>query len=119
MELLVGRDDIMAKAQAPSDANRGEGRAPASYELSAALRIEVARQSLEAGTPDGGFASRRDQAARERDELAAQRDRDGEARERAALEPLDADAEALRSGITLVCEGAAADRGRAREDREQ
>src|SRR5215208_2074588 len=118
----------MAKAQAPSSADRGQVRAPASYELSAALRIQAARQRLEAGTPHGEFASRRDQAARERDELAAQRDRDGEAREREAIElpgddadfdARDPQVEALRSGITLVCERAAADRAQAREDREQ
>ena len=107
----------MAKAQAPSSADRKQARAPASYELSAALRIEAARQRIEAGTPHGEFASRRDQAARERDELAAQRDRDAEARDREVFELFGGD-EALRSGITRVCEGAAADRARAREDRE-
>jgi len=118
----------MAKAQAPSNADRGQARAPASYEISAALRIEAARHRLEAGTPRGEFASRRDEAARERDELAAQRDRDAEARDRELIELLseytDLDArdpyvEALRSWITAIRERAAADRQRAREDRER
>ena len=118
----------MAKAQAPSSADRGRARAPASYELSAALRIQAARQRLEAGTPHGEFAGRRDQAARERDKRATQRDRDAEARDREVIQLVGGDAdfdtrdphvEALRSGITLVCEGAAADRARAREDRER
>jgi diguanylate cyclase (GGDEF)-like protein len=118
----------MAKAQAPSSADRGHPGAPASYQLSAALRIEVARQRLEAGSPHGEFAARRDQAAREQDELAAQRDRDAETRDRDLIELLseytDLDArdpyvEALRSWITAIRERAAADRARAREDRER
>ena len=118
----------MAKAQAPTPEDRGQAHAPAPYKLSAALRIEAARQRLEAGTPHGEFASRRDQAARERDELAAQRDRDAEARDREPIGLLPGDAdpdardphmEALRSWITAVREGAAADRARAREDRER
>jgi diguanylate cyclase (GGDEF)-like protein len=118
----------MAKAKAPSSADRGGARAPATYELSVALRIQAARQRLEAGSPHDEFASRRDQGARERDELAAQRDRDAEARDRDVIELLGGDAdfdardphvEALRSGIALVCGGAAADRMRAREDRER
>jgi diguanylate cyclase (GGDEF)-like protein len=116
----------MAKAQAPSRADRGLARAPA-YQLSAALRIEAARQRFEAGTLRGEFASRRDQAARERDELAVQRDRDAEARDAEVIELLGGDAdfdardpyvEALRSRITILCEGAAADRARAGDDRE-
>ena len=71
----------MAKAQAPSSADRGQARTSASYELSAALRIEAARHQLETGTPHGDFASRRDQAARERDKRAAQRDRDADERD--------------------------------------
>jgi diguanylate cyclase (GGDEF)-like protein len=108
-------------AQAPSSADRGQARAPASYELSAALRIEAARHRLEAGTPRGDFASRRDQAARERDERAAQRDRDAEERDRepAALLRGDADLEVLRSWINAIREGAVADRLCAREDRER
>lgn len=118
----------MAKAQAPPTPDRGQAHPPASYKLSAALRIEAARHRLEAGTPHGEFASRRDQAARERDELAAQRDRDAEARDREPIALLRADAdsdtrdpraEALRSWITAIREGAAADRARAREDRER
>jgi diguanylate cyclase (GGDEF)-like protein len=108
-------------AQAPSSADRGQARAPASYELSAALRIEAARHRLEAGTPRGDFASRRDQAARERDERAAQRDRDAEERDRepAALLRGDADLDALRLWINAIREGAVADRLCAREDRER
>jgi diguanylate cyclase (GGDEF)-like protein len=108
-------------AQAPSSADRGQARAPASYELSAALRIEAARHRLEAGTPRGDFASRRDQAARERDERAAQRDRDAEERDRepAALLRGDADLDVLRSWINAIREGAVADRLCAREDRER
>src|SRR5688500_6988381 len=113
----------MAKAQAPSSTDGERGCAPASYELSAALRIEAARQRIEAGTPHGEFARRRDQAARERDELAAQRDREAEARDSEPIELLSLDArdprvEALRSWITAIRKGAAADRMRAREDRE-
>jgi diguanylate cyclase (GGDEF)-like protein len=117
----------MAKAQAPSNADREQARAPAPYELSAALRIEAARQRIETGTPYDEFASRRDQAARERDALAAQRDRDAEARDREPIELLSVDAhldardprvEALRCWITAIREGAATDRIRAREDRE-
>jgi diguanylate cyclase (GGDEF)-like protein len=108
----------MAKAQAPSNADRGQAHAPASYELSAALRIEAARHRLEAGTPRGEFARRRDQAARERDERAAQRDRDAEARD-ADLDARDPRVEALHSWIATIREGAAADRARAREDRER
>ena len=96
----------MAKAEAPSTADRGKAPPPASYELSAALRIEAARQHLESGTPHAEFARRRDAAARERDERAAQRDRDAEAR----------DTESIRIGA--IREGAAADRALAREDRE-
>ena len=105
----------MAKAQAPSSADREQARAPAPYELSAALRIEAARQRIEAGTPHGERASRRDEAARERDELAAQRDRDAEARDKEPIELLSG--EALRSWIASIRTGAAADRMRAREDR--
>jgi diguanylate cyclase (GGDEF)-like protein len=117
----------MAKAQAPSNADRGHVRAPASYQLSAALRIEAARQRLEAGPPYEELANRRDRAARQRDELAAQRDRDAEARDKELVGLLggnvDRDVrgpyvETLRRRITVVCEGAAADRARAREDRE-
>jgi diguanylate cyclase (GGDEF)-like protein len=111
----------MAKAQAPSSADRGQARTPASYELSAALRIEAARHRLEAGTPRGDFASRRDRAARERDERAARRDRDAEERDRepAALLRGDADLDALRLWINAIREGAVADRLCAREDRER
>jgi diguanylate cyclase (GGDEF)-like protein len=118
----------MAKAQAPSNADRGQACAPASYQLSAALRIEAARQRLEAGTPHGEFASRRDQAARKRDERAAERDRDAEARDKELIELLGGDADrgardpyvaTLRSRVTVVCEGAATDRALAREDRER
>ena len=108
----------MAKAQAPSSADRGQARRPASYQLSAALRIEAARQRLEAGTPHGDFASRRDQAARERDERAAQRDRDAEERD-SDLAARDPHLEALRSWINAIRKGAAADRVCAREDRER
>lgn len=118
----------MAKAQASPNADHGHARAPAPYELSAALRIEAARQQLEAGTSYHEFASRRDEAAHKRDELAAERDRDAEARDSELIELLGGEAdlgargphaETLRRGITVVCEGAAADRARAREDREQ
>ena len=116
----------MAKAQAPSSADREQVRAPAPYELSAALRIEAARQRIEAGTPHGDFARRRDESARERDELATQRDRDADARDRETIELLSGNAnldardprvEALRSWVTAIRKGAAADRVRAREDR--
>ena len=116
----------MAKAQAPSYADRSEARTSASYQLSAALRIEAARQRLETGTPDGEFASRRDRAARERDRLAAQRDRTAEARDKELIEFLGANldrryphVEALGSRIVVACEGAASDRALAREDRER
>lgn len=118
----------MAKAQAPSNADRSEARTSASYQLSAALRIEAARQRLETGTPHAEFASRRDRAARERDRLAAQRDRSAEARDRELIEFLggganldrrDPHVEALGSRIVVACEGAASDRALAREDRER
>jgi diguanylate cyclase (GGDEF)-like protein len=102
----------MAKAQAPSNADRSEARASASYQLSASLRIEAARQRLETGTPHGEFASRRDRAALERDRLAAQRDREAEARDRELIE-------VLGPRIVVACEGAASDRALAREDRER
>ena len=118
----------MAKAQAPSNADRGQAPAPAPYQLSAALRIEAARHRLEAGTPHDESASHRDRAARERDRLAVERDGRAEARDRELIDFLDGEAnldsrgpyvEALRSRITTVCEGAATDRALAREDRER
>jgi diguanylate cyclase (GGDEF)-like protein len=114
-------------AQAPI-ADRGEAHGLASYELSAALRIEAARQRLETGTPHDEFANRRDKAALERDKRAAQRDRDAEARDNQPIEPLLGDGKldlndprvaALVSWMVALREGAAADRWRAREDRER
>ena len=106
------------------DADHG----PAAYERSAALRIEVARQRLDLGTPHGEFAARRDQTARDDDELAALRDRDALARDsepiervlsQLELDPHDPRVEELRSWMTGVREMAAADREQARIDRER
>jgi diguanylate cyclase (GGDEF)-like protein len=112
----------------PSIADRGAAHGLASYELSAALRIAAARQRLEAGSPHGEFADRRDQAALQRDKLAVQRDRDAAARDSHAVELLlgnekldltDPAVAALLSWTVALREGASADRKRAREDREQ
>jgi diguanylate cyclase (GGDEF)-like protein len=97
---------------------RDQDQAPASYERSAALRIEVARRRLEAGTPHGEFASRRDPAARERDELAAQRDLEALARDSEPIE-LSLGVEELRSGMVVARERGARDREEARKDRER
>jgi diguanylate cyclase (GGDEF)-like protein len=115
----------MAKA---SKADHGHTHGLASYELSAALRIEAARQRLEAGTPHGEFSNRRDQAARERDERATDRDREAAARDNRPIavlldeeniDPQDPRVAALLSWANAVREGAVADRERARQDREK
>ena len=114
-------------AQAPI-ADRGEAHGLASYELSAALRIEAARQRLEAGNSHDEFADRRDRAALERDKRAAQRDRDAAARDSQPIEAalgvrkLDLqspEVAAFVSWIVALREAAAVDRERAREDRER
>jgi len=128
-QTLSDRDQLASEAdQAAADLEHQRGTSPDlySYERSAAIRSETARERLETAGLRDEAASRRDLAALERDQLAARRDLEAEALDARATELDQNDAvgdkhtlrvQELRARSAGARRRAAEDRARATEDR--